>query len=122
MSQHQLHTLADLPVDQPMPRIERQRIIGERMMISAITLHAGFEVAVHSHENEQIVVMLEGSAEFTIGEGDAAETVVVEAGQVLVLPPHLPHGCKVAHGCRLLDLFSPVSEGTGVDAAKPGGG
>ena len=117
--QHTLHTLADLPVDQPMPRIDRQRILGERMMISAITLHAGFEVAVHSHENEQMVVMLEGSAEFTIGAREASQTVLVEAGQVLVLPPHVPHGCKVATGCRLLDLFSPVSEGTGVDAAKP---
>jgi len=117
MPTHTLHTFADLPTDQPMPRIDRQRIIGQRMMISAITLHAGFEVAVHSHENEQMVVMLEGSAEFMIGEGKSAETVVVEAGQVLVLPPHLPHGCTVAEGCRLLDLFSPVSEGTGVDSA-----
>ena len=114
---HTLCTVSDLPVDQPMPRIDRQRIIGERMMISAITLHAGFEVASHSHENEQMVVMLEGSAEFTIGEGAAAETVVVEAGQVLVLPPNLSHACRVAEGCMLLDLFSPVSEKTGVDEA-----
>ncbi|NRA56889.1 MAG: cupin domain-containing protein [Phycisphaerales bacterium] len=113
---HTLCTVSDLPVDQPMPHIDRQRIIGERMMISAITLHAGFEVASHSHDNEQMVVMLEGSAEFTVGQGDAAETVVVEAGQVLVLPPHLPHACRVAEGCKLLDLFSPVSEKTGVDA------
>ena len=116
MPSHTLHTLANLPVDQPMPRIDRRRIIGQRMMISDVTLHAGFEVASHSHENEQMVVVLEGSAEFTIGRGEAAETVVVEAGQVLVLPPNLPHGCRVAAGCRLLDLFSPVSEKTGVDA------
>lgn len=113
MPDHVLHTLADLPTDSPMPLIDRRRILGERMMISEVVLHPGFEVASHSHENEQMVVMLEGSAEFTIGEG---QKVTVSAGQVLVLPPNLPHACKALERCRILDLFSPVSEKTGVDA------
>lgn len=115
MNQYQLHTLADLPTDQPMPLIDRRRIMGERMMISEVVLHPGFEVASHSHENEQMVVMLEGRAEFTISE---SEKVIVEAGQVLELPPNLPHACKALELCRILDLFSPVSEKTGVDAGS----
>lgn len=113
MPDHILHTLADLPTDSPMPLIDRRRILGERMMISEVVLHPGFEVASHSHENEQMVVMLEGSAEFAIGEG---QKVTVSAGQVLVLPSNLPHACRALERCRILDLFSPVSEKTGVDA------
>lgn len=118
MPDHVLHTLADLPADSPMPLIDRRRILGERMMISEVVLHPGFEVASHSHENEQMVVMLEGRAEFTIGAESGAEgqKVVVQAGQVLVLPPNLPHACRALERCRILDLFSPVSEKTGVDA------
>ena len=110
---HTLHTWAALPTDQPMPLIDRRRIIGDRMMISEVVLHPGFEVPSHSHENEQMVVMLEGRAEFTIGDG---QKVIVEAGQVLELPSNLPHACKALERCRILDMFSPVSEKTGVDA------
>jgi quercetin dioxygenase-like cupin family protein len=115
MPTHTLHTLADLPTDQPMPLIDRRRIMGERMMISEVVLHPGFEVASHSHENEQFVVMLEGRAEFTIGDG---QKVMVEAGQVLELPPNLPHACWALERCRILDMFSPVSEKTGVDSGS----
>ncbi|MFI4917578.1 MAG: cupin domain-containing protein [Phycisphaerales bacterium JB060] len=121
MTQHTLHTLADLPTDQPMPLIDRRRIMGQRMMISEVVLHPGFEVASHSHENEQFVVMLEGRAEFTIGGQtgcDGGEKVIVSAGQVLELPPNLPHACRALERCRILDLFSPVSEKTGVDAGS----
>ncbi len=120
MTQHTLHTLANLPTDQPMPLIDRRRIMGERMMISEVVLHPGFEVASHSHENEQMVVMLEGRAEFTIGgkSGGDGEKVIVSAGQVLELPPNLPHACVALERCRILDLFSPVSEKTGVDAGS----
>lgn len=69
MPTYALHTLADLPTDRPMPLIDRRRIMGERMMISEVVLYPGFEVSTHYHENEQMVVMLEGRAEFTIGDG-----------------------------------------------------
>ena len=98
-----------------MPLIDRRRIIGERMMISDVTLHPGFEVPAHSHDNEQFVVMLEGRARFTVGEGADAEAFDVVGGQVLCLPPNVPHACTALERCRILDLFSPPSETTGVD-------
>jgi quercetin dioxygenase-like cupin family protein len=108
--------LATIPSDQPMPRITRQRIIGGHMMISRVILEPGFEVAVHSHANEQMVVMLEGHAEFDLEEGGTTRTIEVRGGQVLVLPPNAPHGCRAIERCEILDLFSPPSESTGVDA------
>lgn len=96
-----------------MPLIDRRRIIGEKMMISEVVLHPGFEVPTHQHENEQHVVMLEGRAEFDVG--DPPETITLEAGQVLELPGNVPHSCRALERCRILDLFSPVSATTGVD-------
>ena len=111
-------TLGDLPTDHPMPLISRQRVIGEQMMISRVILEPGFTVQVHHHENEQMVVMLAGHAEFDLDEPGGQRTVEVRGGQVLVLPANVPHGCRAIERCEILDLFSPVSQATGVDA-KP---
>ncbi|MCW5776313.1 MAG: cupin domain-containing protein [Phycisphaeraceae bacterium] len=108
-------TMSDLEQDHPLPLIARRRVIGERMMISEVVLSPGFEVPVHHHGNEQIVVMLRGLAEFDLIEDGVLRTVVVRAGQTLVLPSNVPHGCRALEECVILDLFSPVSEKTGVD-------
>ncbi|HZW09967.1 MAG TPA: cupin domain-containing protein [Phycisphaerales bacterium] len=110
-----LLTLDQLPQDHPMPLIARRRVIGDRMMISEVVLSPGFEVPVHAHENEQLVVMLRGHAEFDLVEEGVTRTIDVRTGQVLVLPAGTPHGCRAVDECLILDLFSPVSEATGVD-------
>ncbi len=115
MPHARLLTLADLPTDRPMPLISRQRVIGQQMMISRVILEPGFKVGVHHHANEQMVVMLRGRAEFNLEEPGGARTVEVRGGQVLLLPGGVPHGCRAIERCEILDLFSPVSETTGVD-------
>ena len=76
----------------------------------------GFEVAVHAHANEQFVVCLEGETEFTLEEPGGTRTVTVTGGQVLELPPNVPHGARAIRRTVILDCFSPPSEKTGVDA------
>ena len=120
MTTHRVLTWSELETDHPMDRIDRQRIIGDRMMISRVVLHPGFCVAEHHHENEQFVVMLSGRARFMVGEvGERADReIVLEGGQVLALASNAPHACEAIERCEILDLFSPVSEGTGVDAPE----
>jgi len=107
-----------LPTDAPMERITRQRIIGDKMMISRVVLEEGFKVPTHQHDNEQIAVMLEGTIRFTIGEAGSPDVRRIEcrAGDVLHLPSNVPHAAEVVERCVILDLFAPPSEGTGVDA------
>ena len=111
-------TWSNLETDHPMDLIDRQRILGDRMMISRVRLHPGFVVEQHQHENEQFVVMLSGKARFHVGGfgDDSSKEVMLEGGQVLVLPANVPHSCEAIDECLVLDLFSPVSQGTGVDA------
>lgn len=114
-----VHAWASIEVDRPMDKIDRQRVMGERMMISRVILHEGFVIGRHSHENEQMVVVLRGRCRFWVGEvgGEASEELMLEAGQVLALPANVPHACEALEETEILDLFSPVSEGTGVDRA-----
>jgi quercetin dioxygenase-like cupin family protein len=110
-------TIADLPVDRPMPQIARRRVIGEHMMISDVRLECGFDLPSHAHANEQFVVVVTGRARFGLGEAGTPEyrEVEVGAGQVLCLPPNVPHSCHALEDTHILDLFSPPSATTGVD-------
>jgi len=110
---------SDLPHDSPMPLIDRRRIIGEHVMISEVHLHKGFTLASHHHANEQLVVVLSGRCRFGVGEPGTTDHqhLLVAAGQVLVLPPHVPHACEALEDTHILDIFSPPSQTTGVDRA-----
>lgn len=108
---------SDLAPDAPMAKLTRQRIIGERMMISNVVLEAGCSVPTHAHENEQISCVMSGRIRFGIGaEGTASRReVTLGAGEVLVIGSNVPHSAVALEATRVLDLFSPPSATTGID-------
>lgn len=108
---------SELKPDRPLPLIERRRLIGDRMMVSHVTLSRGFEVALHRHENEQISCVLNGSFRFWIGDEGSPERreQVVKAGEAILFPGNVPHGGAALEDTVILDMFSPPSEVTGVD-------
>ncbi len=108
----------DMDQDHPMDLIARRRIMGEKVMVSEVILHKGFSVASHHHQNEQIGIVLSGKVTFGIGEGDDYHEITVEGGEVIHLPPNVAHSALAQEESRILDIFSPVSEKTGVDAGK----
>jgi quercetin dioxygenase-like cupin family protein len=112
-----VHNFADLPVDRPMPLLERRRVMGEQMMVSHIALRKGFKVATHSHANEQMSVVLSGRIRFGVGAEGSAErySVDVAADQVIHLPSNVPHSAEAIEDTLVLDLFSPPSATTGID-------
>ena len=114
--QLQVVRIDELPFDAPMALLERRRVIGEKMMVSDIRLKEGFRVATHSHENEQISIVLSGMLRFIVGpEGGAQQEHVIGAGGAIVLPPNLPHAAEALEDVHVLDLFCPPSAGTGID-------
>jgi quercetin dioxygenase-like cupin family protein len=115
-----LHRWDQLPTESPMPFLDRQRVLGEKMMISRLDLRRGFSVPIHAHENEQMSCILSGRLRFFIQDGKDGTTRTVEVGpgEVLVLPAMVPHGAEVIDDCIALDLFSPPSQATGVDAKR----
>ena len=105
-----------LAVDHPIALLDRRRIMGEHVMLSHVTLHKGFTVATHQHENEQMAVVLSGCVRFTVE--DPAREVIVKAGEVLHLPSNVPHAAEALETSVILDIFSPPSATTGVDTAR----
>ncbi|MBN8644198.1 MAG: cupin domain-containing protein [Planctomycetes bacterium] len=109
-----------LAVDQPMPLLERRRLIGEKAMISHITLFKGCVVPLHRHENEQFSILISGALRFTFTEpgqpaGPGMQPMTLRAGEVLHLPGNLPHAAEALEDTIVLDVFSPPSATTGID-------
>jgi quercetin dioxygenase-like cupin family protein len=83
--------------------IDRQFIVGSNVMLARILLKKGAHVPLHSHPNEQIAYILEGCLKFVI---DGRE-VIVRAGEVLCIPPHVPHEAFALEDTVDLDIFNP---------------
>jgi quercetin dioxygenase-like cupin family protein len=92
-----------MPVEHLNPLIDRQFVAGERSMLARLLLRKGCVVPLHSHENEQISYILEGALKFTLQDRE----VVVAAGEVLVIPSHVPHSAEALEDTIDLDVFCP---------------
>lgn len=106
----------DLPHEPLKGTITRRLISGERMMIAQVFLKRGDVVPRHSHDNEQLTYIISGALSFRLGDS-ADGDVVVRAGEVLVIPPHLPHSAVALEDTLDVDVFSPPREDwlTGTD-------
>jgi quercetin dioxygenase-like cupin family protein len=88
------------------PLLHRQLIVGQNIMVARVLLQKGALVPEHSHHNEQVTYILEGALKFWI---DGRE-IVVKAGEVLTIPPHMPHQAEALEDTVDLDIFNPPRE------------
>jgi quercetin dioxygenase-like cupin family protein len=99
----QHHVLAAMPAEAVNPKMTRRLFWGDQLMGSLIELKAGASVPVHQHANEQISYCISGAMRFTI---DGRE-LVLRAGEVLVIPPNVPHGAEIPEDTMEMDFFAP---------------
>jgi quercetin dioxygenase-like cupin family protein len=85
------------------PLLGRQFVVGQNVMLARVLLKKGCLVPEHSHHNEQITYILEGALKFEI---DGKE-IVVNAGEVLTIPPNMPHSAEALADTVDLDIFNP---------------
>jgi quercetin dioxygenase-like cupin family protein len=93
----------DIEVEELSPLIGRQFVVGKDVMVARVLLKKGANVPLHHHHNEQITYILEGALEFLI----AGERIVVHAGEVLCIPPNVPHEANALEDTVDVDIFSP---------------
>jgi quercetin dioxygenase-like cupin family protein len=96
----------DMEREQLNPQIGRRLVTGERLMVAHVYIAKGGVVPKHAHDNEQITYILEGCLRFFLGE-DEDEVVDVHAGEVLVIPPNLPHAAEALEETLDVDIFNP---------------
>lgn len=96
----------DMPLEKVNDQLQRRLVSGERIMLAQVHLEEGCLVQKHQHDNEQVVLVLEGALRFRLGE-DLAEEVIIRRGEVLVLPSNLPHEALALEKSLVADIFSP---------------
>ena len=85
------------------PLLQRQFVVGRDIMVARVLMKKGCIIPLHSHFNEQFTYILEGALKFWI---DGKE-IVVNAGEVLTIPPHMPHKAEALVDTVDLDVFNP---------------
>ena len=88
-------------------RLIRQAIHTAQMTIARLEMKAGAMVPSHSHHNAQFTMVQTGALRFLLADGGEQ---IVRAGQVLDIPPHVPHGVEVLEDSVVIDLFTPRRE------------
>lgn len=109
MPKGKLHRLEATPREKLMDKVERRFLSGERTTLAQVWLYKGAFVPSHAHESEQVSFIVEGALRFKLG-ADQDEEHVVRTGEVLVIPPNVPHSAEALEDTYDLDLFAPRRE------------
>jgi quercetin dioxygenase-like cupin family protein len=86
--------------------IDREMVVGDKLMLARVFLKKGAHVPKHQHHNEQVTYIMEGALKFAI---DGKE-IVVRAGEVLCIPSNMPHEAWALEDTLDLDVFDPPRE------------
>ncbi len=111
MSEHNIQSINwdAIELETVNPHMRRRIVTGERMTVARIYFNDGFLVPLHSHENEQITQVISGLLRFTFGD-EHGETIDVGPGDVVVIPPHVPHQALCIGEVEEMDMWSPRRE------------
>jgi quercetin dioxygenase-like cupin family protein len=88
------------------PLIDREMVVGDKVMLARVIMKKGAHVPLHHHYNEQVTYILEGALKFAID----GQEIVVHAGEVLCIPPNMPHEAWAMEDTVDLDVFHPPRE------------
>jgi quercetin dioxygenase-like cupin family protein len=89
------------------PGVHIATCAGEKLMLSLVDLEPNSVVEEHSHPHEQVGMLLEGQAVFTIG----GESKTLKPGDMWRIPGNVLH--KVTNGSKpgkAIDIFYPIRQ------------
>jgi quercetin dioxygenase-like cupin family protein len=106
-----------IPPKQIWDGVVSRAIHGARVTVALIELDPGSVVPEHSHENEQLGFLIEGSMTFTIG----GETGEVLPGASWNIAANVPHSVVVgSEGGVLVEVFAPaLDDWAGIPEQEP---
>ncbi len=56
------------------PLIDREMVVGDKIMLARVLMKKGAHVPLHHHHNEQVTYILEGALKFNIGGKEIARS------------------------------------------------
>jgi quercetin dioxygenase-like cupin family protein len=87
-----------------LPGLGFRPVLGQRSMTNFVSFAPGTLAPRHVHEEEQIVIVMDGEFTFDL-DGDVR---VMRKGDVAVIPAWVPHGAWTTDShCLEVDVFTP---------------
>jgi quercetin dioxygenase-like cupin family protein len=93
-----------IKTDQITGLYSRKVAIGDNVTVARLEAQKGAATQAHSHQNEEIILVLKGKWRFFLPTGD----VTLEANQMLRIPPGVEHGSEVLEDVVAIDVCSPA--------------
>jgi quercetin dioxygenase-like cupin family protein len=100
------HRWDDIASEKINATISRQYITADRVTVARFELKRGAVVPQHAHENEQMSYIISGALKFILEGRD----IVVRGGELLQIPPNVPHAAEAIEDTLAIDVFSPVRQ------------
>ena len=98
-----LYQLDAQPIEQINPLVQRQMLNGTQSTFVKWTVKKGGVFPLHHHANEQITWITKGRCEVS----SQGRKFVVAAGDVLIIPPNVPHEFHCTEDTIDIDFFAP---------------
>jgi quercetin dioxygenase-like cupin family protein len=87
-----------------LPGLTFRPVLGQRAMANFVNYTPGAQAPRHVHEEEQMVIVLDGELTFDL-DGDVR---TMRRGDVAVIPAWVPHGAWTSDkSCLQIDVFCP---------------
>ena len=86
--------------------LARRAVSGERGTLVQFTIDRGGEAKRHAHDNEEYCVITSGSLKFIFDDRE----IMGKAGDIVIIPPNVPHGIAALEDSVFVDFFTPVRE------------
>ena len=95
-----------IPKEQLSDKITRQYVMGSKSMLVKWTLKKGALIGLHFNTGEQTTWIIKGSVK-VLSQG---KTWIVKAGEILIIPPYVPHEFYALEDTIDIDFFTPVRD------------
>jgi len=105
-AQPSLYQLDTISKDKLSDKITRQYVMGSQSMLVKWTLKKGAVIPMHFHPNEQITMITKGAVK-VLSQG---KEFIVKSGDVLIIPPNVPHKFIALEDTIDIDFFTPARQ------------
>jgi len=106
MSEIQKSSWKTKEVEKLSDSLSRQAVFGEKGTLARLSIKRGGGAARHSHVNEEYSSIVSGAVKYVFDDRE----VVVNAGEVLVVPPNVPHSVVALEDTVAVFFFSPARQ------------
>lgn len=98
--------LSQISSKEIMPGYHGKLVHTENMSLVFWDVEKDAIVPEHHHVHEQIMHVIEGEFEFTLG----GITKIYHPGDIVPIASNIPHSGKALSPCKLMDVFSPARD------------